>query len=165
MQMGNRVRHPTAEGGVLARELDDATSLQAHPNIRTAAEFLDVSSSTLSRRKDLATQARGDRDRVLSPTEVLRLAVIYRKRSLNDIAQDLIDHARRASVTEATRVEEEVERFFEERAVSDERREEFLAVARQLLPASLYTEIEMTLAERGAALPDALVGDLPLPRS
>jgi hypothetical protein len=147
------------------RDLDDVTSLQAHPNIRTAAQLLDVSPSTLSRRKDLAAHPRGDRDRVLSPKEVLRLAAIYRKRSLNDVAQDLIDHARQASATEAARVEEEVEEFFEQRAVSDERRDEFLALARQLLPASLYEEIEATLAERGAALPDALVGDLPLPRS
>lgn len=142
-----------------------AASLQAYPNIRTAAEIIGVSASTLSRRADLFAERRGERDRVLPATEVLRLAAIFRKRSLNDVAQDLIDHVARTSAGEATRVEEEVEVFFEGRTISDDRRDEFLALARRLLPASLYKEVEATVSEQGTALPEALIGYPPVPKS
>lgn len=145
--------------------MEQTSSLHAYPNLTAAAEMIGVSASTLSRRDDLAAESRGERDRVLRPSEVLRLAAIYRQRSLNDVAQDLIDHARTASLQEAARVEEDVESFFEGRAISDERRADFLEQARRLLPASLYAEVEATLSQRGEALPDALIGDLPVPRS
>src|SRR5438874_12582321 len=76
------------------RAQDRSPSLQAYPNLTAAAEILGVSASTLSRRGDLATEHRGERDIVIAPADVLRLAVIYRKRSLNDVAQALLDHAR-----------------------------------------------------------------------
>jgi hypothetical protein len=145
--------------------VDHSGSLQAYPNIRAAAEMLGIAASTLSRRDDLAAESRGERDRVLSAIEVLRLAAIYRKRSLNDVAQDLIDHARKASAEEAFRIEEDVENFFEERAVSDDRRDEFLALGRRLLPASIYEEVEKVVLEQGKDLPDVLIGDRPLPSS
>lgn len=145
--------------------LDHAASLQAYPNLRAAAEMIGVSASTLSRRKDLVAESRGDRDRAVPAIEVLRLVAIYRQRSVNDVAQDLVDHARQSSPGEAARVEEEVETFFESRTISDDRRDEFLGLARRLLPSSLYTAVEATVSERGEALPDALIGDQPLPRS
>jgi len=145
--------------------MDPAASLQAYPNIRTAAAIIGVSPSTLSRREDMVAERRGERDRVLPTTEVLRFAAIFRKRSLNDVAQDLIDHAERTSAEEAARVEEEVEAFFEGRTISDERRDEFLALARRLLPASLYEDVQAIVSEQGAALPDALIGYPPVPKS
>ena len=147
------------------RAMDRAASLQAYPNIRAAAKIIDVSASTLSRRADLVAERRGERDRVLPATEVLRLAAVYRKRSLNDVAQDLINHAAETSPEEAARVEEEVEAFFEDRVISEDRRDEFLALARRLLPASLYKQVEGTVSEQGAALPDALIGFQPVPKS
>jgi hypothetical protein len=147
------------------RATDHAASLEAYPNIRAAAALIGISASTLSRREDLLAEHRGERDRVLPAAEVLRLAAIYRKRSLNDVAQDLIDHVRAESPDEAARVEEEVEAFFEGRTISENRRDEFLLLARRLLPASLYKEVEATVTEQHTALPDALIGYPPVPKS
>jgi hypothetical protein len=144
---------------------DFTASLEAYPNIRAAAELIGVSPSTLSRREDLGAEHRGERDRVLRPAEVLRLAAIYRKRSLNDVAQELIDHARKASPDEAPRVEKEVEAFFEGRLMPDNSHSEFLALARRLLPAWLYRKVEETVTERDTDLTDALVGYPPAPKS
>lgn len=144
---------------------DRTASLEAYPNIRTTAEFIGVAASTLSRRGDLGAERRGDRDLVLRAGEVLRLASIYRKRSLNDVAQDLIDYARKASPTEASRVEEEVEAFFDGHTITDNSRTEFLTMARRLLPASLYKEVEAMVTDRQTTLPDALIGHPPVPKS
>ncbi len=142
---------------------DRAASLRAHPNVSTAARMLGVSPSTLSRREDLATESRGDRDLVIEPAEVLRLASIYRKRSLNDVAQDLVDLARKASPGETGRVEDQIESFFEGQIPSREEREQFLATARQLLPAGLLAEVERCLADPGEELPASLTGYPPRP--
>ena len=149
----------------MASDLHAAESLKAYPNLRAAARMIGVSASTLSRRSDLNAEPRGERDRVVPATELLRLAAVYRQRSLNDVAQDLVDYARNVSDTDGTRVAEEVERFFESRGITDDRREEFLALARRLLPAGLYEDVEATVSARDKGLPDALVGDLPIPRS
>jgi hypothetical protein len=141
-----------------------AASLRAYPNISTAARMLGVATSTLSRRGDLASEARGERDQVLAPAEVMRLAAVYRKNSLNDVAHDLIELARESSAEDAGRVEGEVEAFFERGAVPAERQEEFLATARLLLPAKLYSEVESSLTETDERLPSAVAGHHPLPK-
>ena len=144
-------------------DLSDVTeSLRAHPNIRSAAEMLDVAASTLSRRADLAREQRGERDVVLSPGEVLRLGAIYRRRSLNDVAQDLIDHAESVGAEEKRRVEEQVEAFFEQNNVAAER-EELLHLARRRLPPELVEEIEASLARETTPLPEMIPGYPPLP--
>lgn len=141
----------------------DATeSLQAHPNIRKAAEMLDVAASTLSRRADLAREQRGERDLVLAPGEVLRLGAIYRRRSLNDIAQDLIDYAETVGVDDKLRVEAEVERFFEADTLVAER-EELLRLARRRLPVALVEQIEASFAREAPGLPDMIQGYAPMP--
>lgn len=140
-----------------------AESLDSYPNIRAAAELLGVSASTLSRRPDLRAEGRGERDRVLRASEVLRLAGIYRRRSLNDVAAALIEVAQEASPRDAERVAQEVEAFFEERTVSYERLGEFLALAQRLLPPSLYEQVERAVKEQG--IDDALIGYLPPPTS
>ncbi len=141
-----------------------ADSLRAYPNIRAAAKMLDVAASTLSRRTDLVSEARGERDQVLPPSEVMRLAGIYRKRSLNDVAQDLIDLARESSPEEAARVEGEIESYFEAQTIGPDEREQFIESARRLLPPELFERIEEALDEQGQKLPDALFGYPPVPR-
>jgi len=148
----------------MPRHPDSTESLQAHPNIRTAAEMLGVSASTLSRRPDLASERRGERDVVLAPAEVLRLGAIYRKRSLNDIAQNLLDHAAAVGADEKLRVEEEIEAFFESKTISAER-EELVRLARRLLPSEFVEQIEASLVREADALPDMIQGYPPLPES
>jgi hypothetical protein len=138
-------------------------SLRAYPNIAAAAKILDVSPSTLSRREDLAAESRGARDMVLPATEVLRLAKVYRRRSVNDVAQDLIDLAAEASPEEATQVDQEIEAWFEGGAITDADRARFLDLAAALLPPSLYATVKESLEEQVEALPDAVVGNHPLP--
>jgi hypothetical protein len=143
---------------------DTGESLRAYPNIRAAAGILGVSASTLSRRADRSAARRGERDRVLPPAEVLRLASIFRRRSMNDVAQALLDHARSAAPDEVARVEEDIESFFEERPVSVERNE-LRRLARQLLPPSLCEQIEAVLDQDGGDLPDIIQGYPPLPEA
>ena len=138
-------------------------SLQAHPNIRAAAEMLGLSASTLSRRQDVTRERRGERDVVLAPAEVLRLAAIYRNRSLNDVAHDLLVHARAAGPDEQRRVEQEIEAFFETTASSADQSEQLLVLARRLLPAALSEQIEAVLEEGGDELPEDIQGYTPLP--
>jgi len=141
-----------------------ADSLCAYPNIRAAAKMLDVAASTLSRRNDLVSEARGERDQVLPPSEVMRLAGIYRKRSLNDVAQDLINLAAESSPEEAARVEGEINSYFETQTISLPERERFIESARRLLPPELFERVEEALSKQGEKLPDALFGYPPLPR-
>ncbi|MGI8559060.1 MAG: hypothetical protein ACR2ND_12275 [Solirubrobacteraceae bacterium] len=143
---------------------DVTESLQAHPNISKAAEMLGVAASTLSRRADLAREERGERDVVLAPGEVLRLGAIYRRRSLNDLAQNLIDHAEAVSVDEKVRVEAEVESFFEQDTLFAEQ-EELLRLARRRLPPALVEQIEASLARDAPELPDMIQGYPPMPDS
>lgn len=138
-------------------------SLEGYPNLSTAASILGVSVSTLSRRHDLAAHRRGERDLVLSPGEVLRLAVVYRKRSLNDVAQALLQLAQSTSADNSREIEAEIESFFEARAGISAGYEEFVDVARRLLPASLVAEIERTLSKQSEELPDLVQGYLPEP--
>jgi hypothetical protein len=126
--------------------------------------MLDVAASTLSRRADLAREARGERDVVLSPSEVLRLGAIYRRRSLNDLAQDLIDHAEAVGVDEKLRVEAEIEAFFEHDTLAAER-EELLRLARRRLPSELIEQIEASFARGAPELPDMIQGYRPMPDS
>jgi len=148
----------------MSRHPDSTESLRAHPNIRAAAEMLGVSASTLSRRQDLASERRGERDIVLAPAEVLRLGGIYRKRSLNDVAQDLLEHASAVGAEEQRRVEEEIEAFFEASTISAQR-DELLRLARRLLPPALSEQIEASLAREARELPDLIQGYPPLPES
>lgn len=145
-----------------AEDREYAPSLEGYPNIRQAATILRVSPSTLSRRGDLETYARGERDRVLPASEVLRLGVIYRRRSLNDVAFDLVMIA---STERRGTIEEEIETFFERSAVRHDQLVgllENLEVARALLPADLYTQLQAALAE-GEHRGDEAIGYQPSP--
>ncbi len=139
-------------------------SLQARPNIRAAAQMLGVSASTLSRRADRTAERRGERDRVLSPAEVLRLASVFRRRSVNDVAQALLDHVSATAPDEVTRVEEEIEDFFEAHTVA-EQRDELRRLARRMLPPSMCEQIDSVLDQEAGELPDIIQGYPPLPES
>jgi len=139
---------------------ENTASLQAHPNVTQAAEMLGVSASTISRRGDLVKEMRGERDVVLAPSEVLRLARIYRKRSINDVAQALLERAGESEPGEQIRVQEEIETFFEAHTVADER-EELRRLARRLLPAALAREVEEGLDQPARELPDQIEGFVP----
>ena len=139
-------------------------SLQARPNIRAAAQMLGVSASTLSRRPDRTAERRGERDRVLSPAEVLRLASVFRRRSVNDVAQALLDHVSATAPDEVTRVEEEIEGFFEAHTVADQR-DELRRLARRMLPPSMCEQIDSVLDQEAGELPDIIQGYPPLPES
>lgn len=146
----------------MARGADSTDSLQAYPNIRAAAEILGVAASTLSRRADRSVERRGERDRVLPAAEVLRLGTVFRRRSLNDVAHDLLEHARTAAPADVQRIENEIEAFFEASIAADQR-EQLRTLARRLLPADLCAQIDTVLEERGGELPEAIQGYLPLP--
>ncbi len=141
--------------------LERTDSLQAHPNITTAARIVGVSPATISRRDDLISERRGERDVVLAPAEVLRLALVYRKRSLNEVAEALIALAGEHGPNAARRVEDEIEQFVETHQEPSIDNDEFLATAKRLLPASLYASVEHTLNIGQGERPRAIVGYKP----
>ncbi len=136
---------------------DRGASLSGYPNLSEAAAILDVSTSTLSRRKDLSPLPRGERDLVLSAMEVLRLAAIYRKRALTDVAQDLLDRGADGGA-EKQRVETEVEGFFEDRELRAEDVEGFVETARRLLPPGLFDAVEKTVRAEVEPPPAQIIG-------
>jgi hypothetical protein len=152
---------PRRKDFLISRIAPKHASLAAYPSITAAARMIGVAASTLSRREDLNAEARGERDRVLSPIEVLRLGTIYRKRSLNEVAQELIEHAREVSVEGGTKVEAEVEAFFEERVGSDKAREDVLAAAQRLLEPEAFERVKAALSEPAEPLPESFSGNYP----
>ncbi len=143
---------------------DGGESLQAYPNIRAAARMLGVSASTLSRRADRTTERRGERDRVLPPAEVLRLASVFRRRSVNDVAHALLEHARDTAPEDVTQVEEDIEGFFDAHTVA-EQREELRRLARRMLPPAMCEKIDSVLDQEARELPDVIQGYVPLPEA
>src|SRR6476646_4499221 len=71
---------------------EDPIVVAGFPSLRKAAEILGVSAAALSRRPDLEYEPRG-REKRVRPRAVLNLASYYRKRSLYEVASDLVDFA------------------------------------------------------------------------
>jgi hypothetical protein len=117
-------------------------SLLAYPTLTETARLLGVSASTLSRRDDLVCERMGERDKRVPAGEVMRLAVAYRKRSLGEVAADLIGRAREGSPRDVEYVHEEIERFFEQRESPAVSEGAFLAEAKRALPAELYEQVQ-----------------------
>jgi hypothetical protein len=141
----------------LPSQPDSTASLQAHPNTTEAAKMLGVSPSTISRRDDLTGERRGERDFVLAPAEVLRLGAIYRKRSLNDVAQALLDHVQANEPGAREKVEAEIDGYFVGHSVKQER-EELLRLAWRVLDPALAADIEERLGRAAPELPDQIEG-------
>jgi hypothetical protein len=139
----------------MAQTLD--ISLLAYPTLTEAARLLGVSASTLSRRDDLVCERMGERDKRLAAEEVMRLAAVYRKRSLGEVAADLIGRARERSPQYVEHVAEEVERFFEQSEPATPSESEFLAEAERALPAELYEQVRRVYRSSEGARPPALV--------
>ncbi len=132
-------------------------SLLAYPTLSEAARLLGVSASTLSRRDDLACERMGERDKRVAAAEVMRLAGVYRKRSLGEVATGLIARARERAPEHAEHVREEVERFFEQSEPAGLSAQEFLAEAERALPAELYEQVRLVYGASGGACSPALV--------
>jgi len=132
-------------------------SLLAYPTLTEAARLLGVSASTLSRRDDLQCERMGERDKRVSAGEVMRLAAVYRKRSLGEVAADLIARTRERAPEHAEHVREEVELFFEQSEPAGLSAGKFLAEAERALPADLYEQVRRVYRASGAARPPALV--------
>src|ERR1700677_3951309 len=116
-------------------------SLLAYPTLTEAAGLLGVSASTLSRRDDLVVERMGERDKRVPAGEVMRLASVYRKRSLGEVAADLIGRARESSPESVGHGQEGGERFFEKSMPGVPSESEFLAEAERALPADLYEQV------------------------
>jgi hypothetical protein len=132
-------------------------SLLAYPTLTEAAGLLGVSASTLSRRDDLVVERMGERDKRVPAGEVMRLASVYRKRSLGEVAADLIGRARESSPQYVEHVQEEVERFFEKSMPAVRSESEFLAEAERALPADLYEQVRRVYQASEGSRPPALV--------
>ena len=132
-------------------------SLLAYPTLTEAARLLGVSASTLSRRDDLVVERMGERDKRVPAGEVMRLASVYRKRSLGEVAADLIGRARESSPQYVEHVQEEVERFFEKSMPAVRSESEFLAEAERALPADLYEQVRRVYQASEGSRPPALV--------
>ena len=100
------------------RESRDRRSLNAYPNIRTAAQ--DPRRRALhavpTRRRSSA-RARGARSRAARRGGAA-LAAIFRRRSINDVAQALLDCARERAPVDSGGVAEEIEQYFEYTALT-----------------------------------------------
>jgi hypothetical protein len=132
-------------------------SLLAYPTLTEAARLLGVSASTLSRRGDLVHERMGERDKRVSAGEVMRLAAVYRKRSLGEVAVDLIGGAQERSPAYVGHVQEEIERFFEDRSAFTQSESAFLAEAKRALPADLYQQVRAVYRTSKGDRPPALV--------
>jgi len=128
-------------------------SLLAYPTLTEAARLLGVSASTLSRRDDLVCERMGERDKRIPAGEVMRLAVVYRKRSLGEVAADLIGRAWERSPRDAEHVQEEIERFFEQSESPALPEGVFLTEAKRALPAELYEQVRRVYGASAGSSP------------
>jgi hypothetical protein len=124
--------------------------LTAYPTLSQAAKLLAVSPSTLSRRSDVVREAMGSRDKRVPAAEVLRLAAIYRKRSINEVALDLVEYARERASAYVPNIEREVERFFALLPPASVTEPDFLADAKAALPEAVYREVEHAYRASGS---------------
>ncbi len=132
-------------------------SLIAYPTLTEAAGLLGVSASTLSRRSDLTFERMGERDKRVPAGEVMRLAGIYRKRSLGEIAAELIAYARGHCIVHAEDVQEQIEQYFEQASAPELSGTSFLVEAKRALPAELYEEVARVYRAADSTLPRALI--------
>jgi hypothetical protein len=114
--------------------------LAAYPTLRGAARMIGVTPSALSKRTNLVTQQRG-RERRVPPAEVLEWARFYRKRSLYEVASDLVDLALREAPGYVEAVESEIDRFFEHAGTGLVDPALFLQEAQRTLPPEVYEAV------------------------
>lgn len=145
----------------MAGVMDRVDALRGYPTLSAAAKMLGISTSTLSRREDLQTEARGDRDKVVRPAELMRVAVVYRKRSLNEVAADLLAHARKHAPDTVEAIDEEIESFVEQLEQPNTEVDQLLELAERHLPSKVVAEIRRATADGGNQRAVPLVGGRP----
>jgi hypothetical protein len=129
----------------------DELAATAYPSLRQAAELIGVNASTLSRRKDVARVRAGQEVR-MPAREVIRLAAVYRRRPLSEVAAALVARAQRFPGSAREAVTTEVDQALElHQAPPTEPTidmKAFLSAADSLLPAHLAFEVRTALAGR-----------------
>jgi hypothetical protein len=115
----------------------------AYPSLREAAAMLGVAAPTLSRLPDLRYIRAGGRDHRIPAGEVLRLTQHFRRRSLEEVAFQLIDYSKTHALGMESAVTAEVDEYLSQsyRATPEASLEQFLRDARKLLPASLFNQV------------------------
>ena len=136
----------------------EAGTVLAYPTQREAAAFLGISESTLSRSHLTGIRA-GGRGLRYRPADVLGEAMKHKRRSLNEIAADLLAYARENAPSRADEVRAEIETFFERRPRPVLDSERFLAEAERTLPRRLYEQVKQAYEYDGEGEPLQLVGE------
>lgn len=115
-----------------------------YPSQRETAKMLGVSESSLSRSKidGIEPYNVGERGRHYSPKMILELAAHHRKRSLNEVAADIMAYSNAHSPEYEPQVRAEVEDYFAARATPAIDRQRFLEEAKRTLPRRLYEQIK-----------------------
>jgi hypothetical protein len=136
---------------------DLAAVVPTYPSQREAASMLRVSASALSRFDQVESVQVGGRGKHYSPAAVLVAGTFYKKRSLNEIAAELMDYARQHGSDEAmASAKSEIDDFFVNRTADPVDRDLFLRQARRSLPGPLYREVKRAV-EHGVPVEPELV--------
>ncbi len=119
------------------------SDVRAWPSLTRAAHYLGVDKSTLSRREDLRGERVGQQEIRISPETVMRLAREYRRRVIEEVAYDLIEHSRHHAEDQVPVVESEIDVFLAANPVRPSGDlTQLLELARQHLPPDLYRLVE-----------------------
>ena len=135
------------------REVPDA---RAWPSLSRAAHYLGVDKSTLSRRDDLEGVRVGQQEIRLRPAKVVQLAREYRRRVVDEVAFDLVEHARAHAEDQVEAVEAEIDVYLAAHPVAVPEVDELLRLARHHLPPDLYQQVEQAVTP----IPDITVAAL-----
>jgi hypothetical protein len=120
----------------------------AYPTLTDAAEMVGVAPPTLSRLPDLVYIRAGGRDHRIPATEVLRLTRHFRRRSIDEVAFDLVAyseaHAPELAEAVAAEVDAAVATLY--RAAEKPSIEAFLRDARRFLPSGLFSQVAKAIS-------------------
>jgi hypothetical protein len=127
----------------------DLEPVTAFPTQREVAAMLRVGESRLSKlnAERITVSPREVRYR---PRVVLELAAHYRKRSLNEVAGDLVSYAQEHAPELLENVRQEIEDFFANRATPPVDRAVFLQEARRTLPRRVFEQVRKAYDVGGA---------------
>jgi len=131
-----------AAGGIPTVTTLTGSDVRAWPSLTRAARYLGVDKSTLSRREDLHGERVGQQEIRIAPETVMRLAREYRRRVLDEVAYDLVEHTRQQAEDQVAAVKSEVDAFLAAHPARPSDVAQLLELARQHLPADLYRLVE-----------------------
>jgi hypothetical protein len=115
----------------------------AYPTLREAAAMIGVTPPTLSRLPDLRFLAAGGRDHRVPAAEILRLTRHFGRRSLDEVAFQLVDYCKAHAPRDMAAVEAEVDETTSAlyRAATPPSIDTFLRDAQRLLPKPLLEQV------------------------